>query len=294
MLRRCVIAVCVLCSFFASAHAVTVWQCPVEGKEIVTYDTETLYYRIRQLEIEGTQCYLTEISLEDPSRQISKVTARWQKDLAYPSELAKKRKDAALVINGSGYVSPVFPWIPENYPGKSSDYYYTPLGSLTVTDSVIYRNLEGVPYYGLTLEPDGLHLYVDVDNESVLAKQPLQTWSFYIQCPLIQDGESILDRDWDFANAKAMRTIIGQLDAQHLFVLTVSRHGGGLSLLSCTDWILDNIAPAWAYDLDGGPSSALLYRKYGSRVMKTAWGNGSKDADIMVFSELPSEEIQAD
>lgn len=53
------------------------------------------------------------------------------------------------------YVSPVFPSIPDDYPGDSPDYYFTPLGSLTITDGQVFRNLEGVAYYGLTLEADG-------------------------------------------------------------------------------------------------------------------------------------------
>ena len=103
------------------------------------------------------------------------------------------------MINGSGYVSPVYPWIPENYPGESKDYYYTPLGSLTITHGEVFRNLEGVPYYGLTLEEDGLHMYVNAENGTVLARNPTETWSFYIECPMLLDNEDILPEEWDFA-----------------------------------------------------------------------------------------------
>ena len=77
--------------------------------------------------------------------------------------------------NGSGFVSPLYPEIPENYPGVSEDYFYTPLGSLTITDGEVFRNLEGVPYYGLALDADGLQMYTGADNGEVLATEPSQT-----------------------------------------------------------------------------------------------------------------------
>ena len=284
-----VLLAALLAACLTSASALTAWQCPLEDPEasvICEYDTDTLYYRIRQFQLNGVKCFLTEVCMADPGKQIGKQTAAWRKDIALPSEMAKKDPSAALVINGSGYVSPVYPWIPPEYPGVSRDYHYTPLGSLTVTGGEVFRDLEGVPYYGLTLEEDGLHMYVAADNGDVLARHPAQTWSFYVQCPLIRDREDILDRTWPFAQQKAMRTIIGKVSENDLFILTVSRFGGGLTVCECVDWIQETIGPEWAYNLDGGPSSALLYRKHGSRVMKTAWGNGAKDADIMTFSEL--------
>jgi len=114
---------------------------------------------------------------------------------------------AALVINGSGYVSPEFPDIPDNYPGESKDYFYTPLGSVTVTDGEVLRNLEGVPYYGLALTEDGLQMYTGTDNEEVLAEEPAQTWSFYTTCPMLRDNVDLLPSSWAFADRRASRTI---------------------------------------------------------------------------------------
>ena len=118
--------------------------------------------------------------------------------------MAAKIPDATLFINGSGYVSPTFPEIPSNYPGSSPDYYYTPLGSVTVTDGRLFRRLTGVPYYGLSLTRDGLHMHVGDDPADVLAANPTQTWSFYIECPVIRDHQSILDPNWRFTTAPAM------------------------------------------------------------------------------------------
>ncbi|MGN1020889.1 MAG: phosphodiester glycosidase family protein [Aristaeellaceae bacterium] len=273
----------------ALAEPLPVYTPGVAGDTVISYDTDTLRYDIVRFTLEGVTCYLTRVWMVDPGRQIRKATAVWEESLAYPSDMAATIDGAALAINGSGYVSPIFPWIPENYPGVSEDYHYTPLGSLTITDGEIFRNLEGVAYYGLTLQADGLHLHVGEDNDSVLAGNPTQTWSFYVECPLIQDGQDILDRSWAFANRKAIRTIIAKKDDNNYVLLTVTSKGGGLPVTSCVDFLLEKIAPEWAYNLDGGPSSALLYRMRQQPTIQVLYGNTSKDADAMVFTELPQE-----
>ena len=71
-------------------------------------------------------------------------------------------------------------------------------------------------------------------------------------------------------------------------ILTVtSRHG--LTLLTCTDFLLGEFAPEWAFNLDGGPSSALIRRLYGKRKQKLVYGSKQKVVDVMAFIELPEE-----
>ena len=101
-------------------------------KAYMTYDSETLKYRIETFKIKGVRSYLVKLWMQDPARQIRKATADWKENIQLPSAMAKKIPNCILAINGSGYVSPVYPWIPENYPGDNPDYYYTPLGSLTM------------------------------------------------------------------------------------------------------------------------------------------------------------------
>ena len=258
------------------------------GKVVRTYTSDSLDISMESFTYNDAQCYLTKVWMLSPGEQIHKATANWEQDLALPSEMAEKLDvTPILVVNGSGYVSPVFPEIPDNYPGTSEDYYYTPLGSLTVTNGEIFRNLTGVPYYGLTLQADGLHLHVGEDPDEVLAQSPTQTWSFYEGCPLISDGESILDTDWTFAKRKAIRTIICKMDDNNYFLLTVTNNSGsGLSLIDCVAFMQTELHPRWAYDLDGGPSSALLMRTSKTSSLKAVFGNKSKDADILAIAEL--------
>ena len=258
----------------------------VRGTEIAAYRSDTLHWRIERIEQEGAVCYLTKIFLRDPGAQIRKATAHWKQDIQYPKDMAAQLLDATLLINGSGYVSPTFPEIPDNYPGSSPDYYYTPLGSVTVTNGQVFRSLAGVPYYGLSLTRDGLHMHVGDNPESVLAANPSQTWSFYVECPVIRDHQDILDPNWRFTNTPAMRTIISCIDAQNFLLLTVTNDGGrGLTMRQCVTYLQDAFDPLWTYNLDGGPSIALYYRLSPEGDWVHVAGGTSRDADVMAFAD---------
>lgn len=256
------------------------------GEEISRYESETLDISVERFLYEGTVCYVSKVCMADPGRQIKKATANWEEDIQYPSVMAQKIPGAALVINGSGYVSPVFPWIPENYPGVSEDYHFTPLGSLTITNGEVFRCLPGVPYYGLTLQEDGLHMHVGEDNMEILGASPTQTWSFYVECPVVKDHQSILDPGWRFSYTPAIRTIIARMDHHNYITVTVTSKGGGLTMTEAVDMIQRHFDPEWVYNLDGGPSSALLARTTDTEELTAIWGGLREDADIMAFVEL--------
>ena len=225
---------------------------------------------------------MIDIYLEDPARQIKKAASPWHESLSDVLTLAGGIPGVVLAVNGSGYVSPRYPEIPDDYPGESSDYWYEPLGSVTVTDGEVLRCLEPVPYYGLTLEEDGLHLYRGESPEAVLERHPLQTWSFYDGCPLIGDGQILLDTSWDFALKRARRNVIAQLDNDHLLLFMVMDKPG-VKLTDLTQCLADNFSITWAYNLDGGPSAALVRLK-GSRLALIAGGD-QQVVDIIAFTE---------
>lgn len=278
------------CSPSLAEEPLPVYPYAFSGKVVASYDTPTLRYTVESFYYQYASCYVAKIWMADPGRQIRKGTANWEVDLELPSEMAKDVPGAALVINGSGYVSPQFPWIPENYPGVSEDYHYTPLGSLTITDGEIFRNLSDVPYYGLTLQEDGLHMHIAESTGDVLMRSPTQTWSFYIECPIIVNHESILEPDWKFTNTPAIRTIIAKMDANNYITVTVTGRPNGLTMAQCVKMLQKHFDPEWAYNLDGGPSSALLVRGVGETNLTALHGNKTKDTDVMAFIELPDEE----
>ena len=285
----CLLACLVLClpvacaeedAFLDTAEADSV------GRIVRTYDSPTLKYQMEKFKMEGEICYLTRIWVQDPARQIRKATSHWKEDVMYPDRIVKQIPETVLAVNGSGFVSPLYPEIPENYPGESKDYYYTPLGSITVKDGEVLRNLEGVSYYGLTLDADGLQMYVDADNEEVLATEPSQTWSFYTGCPMMQDNQDILPEEWKFADRTAARTIIGRVDRNEYVILTATKERGrGISLRRAVTFFQDNFETDWVYNLDGGNSTALLCRKTGQKNLRLALDRGAKIVDIMAFTE---------
>lgn len=256
------------------------------GQITKTYDSPTLKYTIEKFRMHGELCRLVRIWVQDPVRQIRRETATWKKNLKFPKTLADRIKDVVLVINGSGYVSPQFPEIPENYPGESKDYFYTPLGSLSVLNGEVLRDLEGVPYYGITLDEDGLQMYTGEDNEKVLATEPSQAWSFYEYCPLLRNNEDLLPAEWPFADRRAARTIIARLDRNNYLILMVDTSlKNGISLRRAQEFFRANFHAEWVYNLDGGPSSALLIRDKKEEKVHALMGGGAKDFDIMAFVE---------
>lgn len=244
------------------------------------WESPTLSYTMDLYEVRGERCHLLRIRLEDPARQIVKAQSEYHDALAESADLARALPEARIVINGSGYVSPVYPWIPDHYPGDSEDYHYTPLGSITVTDGQIYRFLEKVPYYGLTLESDGLHMYRGTPSAEVMLRQPIQTWSFYEGCPMVDDGRTVLDRTWSFAKARAKRTILARLKDGDILLFMVE---GRLSLLDCCDFLVSSFAPELVYDLDGGPSTALFLRDEEGAEPELIFGAGQQVVDVMGF-----------
>ena len=63
----------------------------------------------------------------------------------------------------------------------------------------------------------------------------------------------------------------------------------GLSLYRINRFFMRNFETEWVYNLDGGPSTALLARKQGRKRMGTVAGGAAKDADIMAFIELTGQ-----
>ena len=265
--------------------------CPPEeyeltGKLRFRYESDTLRFTIESITPGNVHCILTKVWVQDPARQIRKVCAPWGKSLADPMRLMKKLPEAVLGVNASGYITKTYPDLPEGYPGVPADYYFQTLGSVVVTDGEVIRNLEGVPFSGLALTGDGITLYRGADNAEVLATNPIQTWSFYTECPMLLDNLDILPEDWKFADRTAARTIIGRVDRNNYLILTATKQRGkGISLRRAVTFFQENFKTEWVYNLDGGNSTALLARRQGQKKLRLALDRGAKIVDIMAFIE---------
>ncbi len=279
-MRRIILTALIVLSLIPSARAYEFKK----GSMLATYESPTLSYTMRRCVLDSMACHVIDLKLEDPQRQIRKAASPWHESLCEALALAEQIPGAVLAVNGSGYVSPRYPDIPETYPGESEDYWYEPLGSLTVTDGTVMRCLDGIPYYGLILDGEGLRMIVGEDPRALMESHPEQTWSFYDGCPLIRDGSRILDPEWDFALHRARRTVIaGYGDPGHYLIFMVLDKPG-VKLTHLTDCLIRDFGVDWAYDLDGGPSSALVRRKNNGRLYLVGGGD-QMVADIMAFTE---------
>ena len=263
---------------------------PFSTRKSVVYESDTLIYTIESFRLDTVTCLLTKVWVKDPERQIRKANAPWGESLANPLDLAKQVPGAVLATNASGYITRTYPEIPENYPGESQDYYFTTLGSLVITDGEILRRLDGVPFWGLALSDNGITLYRGTDNETVLASQPVQTWSFYETCAMQVGGVDVLPEEgtWPMAKEHHPRSVIARVNRNNYLMLHVPNREDsyGLSLYRINRFFSAHFEPEWVYNLDGGWSTALIYKTQEKNARLTRLApNWQPVADILCFTE---------
>lgn len=255
---------------------------------VAHHESDTLQYTIESFTLDSVHCYLTKIWVRDPERQFRKVNAPWREALSTPMALAKKVPEALLATNASGYISARYPTLPDGYPGTSPDYYFTTLGSLVITDGEILRNLEGVPFWGLALSEDGIVLYQGADNAEVLASSPCQTWAFFEPCAMQVGGEDTLPEagTWSLADERHPRTILARVNRNNYLLLHVRRNDNsyGLSLHRLNIFFSRHFQTEWVYNLDGGPSSSLVFQKKNAGLTLLA-PNYQQIADILCVTD---------
>ena len=261
------------------------------GKRISAhYESDTVIYTIESFTLDSIPCLLTKIWVRDPERQIRKVNAPWGESLAWPLDLARQLPETVLATNASGYITRQYPDIPESYPGVPEDYFFTTLGSLVVTDGEILRNLEGVPFYGLALSKDGITMYRGADNDMVLATSPRQTWSFFENCAMMEDGADLLPEEgtWPMAREQHARSVIARVNRNNYLMLHVPNRDDsyGLSLYRINMFFLRNFTTEWVYNLDGGYSTVLIYKSQEKKARLTRLApNRQPVADILCITE---------
>ena len=76
-MKRLAALVLVLCSLLTSA--------PDAGAEtVLSYQSETLRFTVESLCYQGAACYLTQVWMADPGKQIRKATSTWSRTCATP------------------------------------------------------------------------------------------------------------------------------------------------------------------------------------------------------------------
>ena len=264
-----------------------------DKKDSVRYESDTLIWSIESFTLDGVLCLLTKVWVRDPARQIRKANAPWGENWgreANPRKLTAKIPGAVLSTNASGYITKAYPDLPEGYPGESSDYFNTTLGSLVVTDGEVLRNLEGVPFHGLALTDAGITLHRGTANDTVLAMDPKQTWAFFEQCVLQEGGVDTLPEQgtWELADTRYPRAVIARVNRNNYLMLHVPNRtdSSGLSLHRINTFFFTHFETEWVYNLDGGYSATLIYRQKKKNAGLTLLApNRQQVADILCFTE---------
>ena len=261
------------------------------SKRVYTrYESETLIYSIESFTLDSIPVLLTKLWVRDPQRQIRKANAPWGESLANPLNLAREIPGTVLATNASGYITKQYPDIPETYPGDPSDYFFTTLGSLVITEGEVLRCLDGVPFYGLALSADGITLYRGADNDMVLASSPLQTWAFFENCAMMENGEDLLPEEgtWPMAREQHPRSVLARVNRNNYLLLHVAnwKKSHGASLYWLNDFFSANFTTEWVYNLDGGSSSSLICRPGTKETrLRRYVQNGQGIMDILCFTE---------
>ena len=243
--------------------------------------SDTLKITIERLDVKGIPVYISHIWVEDPA-QICKETAVWRRNLATVGEMVQGR-GAVLAVNGSGFLSPTYPSTVRAY-GPPEQNHYTSLGSVVVTHGEVFREIESLHFTGIALEEDGLALYLDVENADVLAGAR-ETWAFVGNCVLIRDGEIVLpeptgSHESSVSRQFAPRTVIARQDANNYLIFSIRKDKDGFGFdLQQTAALVAKYGVEWAFNLDGGGSTALLFKE------ETLAGGQREVFDCLYFVE---------
>ena len=92
---------------------------------------------------------------------------------------------------------------------------------------------------------------------------------------------------WELADFRFRRTILARVNRNNYLMLHVreNKTSPGLSLHRLNRFFSRHFSTEWVYNLDGGPSSCLMYRKNKNARMVMPAQNGQQIADIIFFTE---------
>ena len=124
----------------------------------------------------------------------------------------------------------------------------------------------------------------------VLAEKPSQTWAFFESCAMTEGSEDLLPEEgtWPMAKDHYPRSVLARVNRNNYLMLHVPNRDDshGLSLYRISRFFMLHFETEWVYNLDGGFSSALIYRtqEKNARLKLLAPGR-QKVADILCITE---------
>ena len=235
------------------------------------YDSDTLIIIEHKTSYNNSNdVYLAHIIVKDPSKQmhVSPANGEYFKGVEIPTRAAN-RLDAPILINGGGFNMTL------HNPAYWGSSVYIMDGKHINKNTKTLGNEICFTYDGNIIQEKGVHV------DSLLGKVK-HSVSFSKGFALVKDGKRTSVGNYGYAP----RTGIGVVKPGEYWLLVSSNigYGGQLSLSDMQDIFID-LGCKSAFNLDGGGSSAMVYK--GELLNTPASSNGSERAvvNFVWFSE---------
>lgn len=220
------------------------------------YENDTTVY-VADIQVDSPELLKTALSRNSYGRNVTAATSDTAANF-----------DAILAING------------DNYGSREKGY--------VIRNGVLYRDTASKGQEDLVIYADGSF---EVINESEISAQELidsgAVHVFSFGPGLIEDGEISVDADDEVDRAKASnpRTAIGILDENHyVFVVSDGRsnESEGLTLKELA-LFMQRLGVQYAYNLDGGGSSTMVFLDEVINNPTSGHGNGERAVTDIVY-----------
>lgn len=236
-----------------------IYSYPKTGKVLQNYSDDSIYVSVEKID----KYYVAKIWVKDPSKQIKKKEAGWGKDLKTVSSMLNATGGAIIGCNGSGFYKSGS-WTPRESAIKKTSWNKTTEGYLVISGGTVRREIKGKSCNALLgILPNGSlkyyenNPYTDVKNDGVQD-------TFTFGPLLIKDGKKyrqiVGSPRQSYTGSAAKRTTIGQIDENNFVIITTASTA---KLTQLTDFGL-SLHCQLLYNLDGGGSTTLWFRKGGS------------------------------
>lgn len=257
-----------------------------EGTSIGAYKSATLKIDVEKFQYSSASCWVSKIWVANPSRQFTKCGSVWKKNLQRPATLAKQNDKIVLAVNCSGFYSSSFSNANHAY-GSDPETYNTTGGSIVITNGKTLRNVSSVPFTGIAISPEGLNAYYEVPTSKVVDVKAFNTFAFEHH----NDREKFLYRNgktckFTMAGISA-RTVIVKVDQNNFYIITVKGASGKAGLKADQlKTLIAKFGPCqWAFNADGGGSTALLFKSSSEKSLGTIYGGSRSVGDIFAVTE---------
>ena len=245
------------------------------------YEDESLRVEIEERDVGNTRVYIARVRISDPSQLRTAPAYTFERDQTAPVKAIAERVNAVLAINGDYF----------------SFQQFVSGGGYLVRQGQLYHEK---PLHGrevLIIDGNGDFFIEKKINKETLAKYEEAgiVNSFNFGPGLVIDGE-VLDNytaKFNSAQKKTQRCAIAQVkrgEPEYICVVTEGegqKAGGGMTMEELADFML-SLGVENAYNLDGGHSTAMIFR--GEKLNAVNNADHRPLSDIIYFASAVAAE----